>query len=455
MMHNSVATMEPEETDQALDRDLGAELALGKPVADSDPHWAVRAMLLWRNRSLLTRVTGIALVVSLGLAFVIPKQYTAVTSIMPPESQGSGAMVLAALAGKTGGLGPLGSLAGGLLGDHGSTFLYISLLESGTVSSHLIDKFNLMHVYHSRYRINAAKHLARLTTISDDKKSGVITIKVEDRDPVRARDIAQAYLDELNRILTQTSTSSARQERVFIENRLHSVQNDLEQAQLQLSEFSSKNNTVDIREQTRAMVDAGARVQAELLVEQSGLQSLRQIYGDGNVRVRETEARIASLQGDLQKMTGNSAPLSTAASSSGDASAASHNSESLYPPLRQLPLLSVPYADLYRRVKVQEAVFELLTQQYEIARIEEAKDLPVVRVIDSAGVPEKKSFPPRILIALLLTFLSVAATAFALVVREQWTKVDPADPRKLLAAEVMPALYARLRISSKAHRGGA
>jgi hypothetical protein len=154
-------------------------------------------------------------------------------------------------------------------------------------------------------------------------------------------------------------------------------------------------------------------------------------------------------------MTGNSAPLSTAASSSGDASAASHNSESLYPPLRQLPLLSVPYADLYRRVKVQEAVFELLTQQYEIARIEEAKDLPVVRVIDSAGVPEKKSFPPRILIALLLTFLSVAATAFALVVREQWTKVDPADPRKLLAAEVMPALYARLRISSKAHRGGA
>ncbi|QMV20455.1 lipopolysaccharide biosynthesis protein [Granulicella sp. 5B5] len=440
--------MAPEESDQTLDYDLDAELAF-RPPPESNTHWAVRAMLLWRHRSLLARVTVISFLVSLGLAFVIPKQYTAVTSIMPPEPQGSGAMVLAALAGKSGGLGALGSLAGGLLGDHASTFLYISLLESGTVSSHLIDKFNLMHVYHSRYRVNAAKHLAHLTTISDDKKSGVITIKVEDRDPVRARNIAQAYLDELNRILTKTSTSSAHQERVFIENRLHSVQVDLEQAQLQLSEFSSKNNTVDIREQTRAMVDSGARVQAELLVEQSGLQSLRQIYGDGNVRVRETEARIASLKSDLQKMTGSSAPLSANTAISDSASVAGDGSDSLYPPLRQLPRLAVPYADLYRRVKVQEAVFELLTQQYEIARIEEAKDLPVVRVIDSPGVPEKKSFPPRLLLTLLLTLLSLAATAFILVVREQWGGVDPGDPRKLLAAEVLPVLASYIRISPK------
>ena len=112
----------------------------------------------------------------------------------------------------------------------------------------------------------------------------------------------------------------------------------------------------------------------------------------------------------------------------------------LYPPLRQLPRLAVPYADLYRRVKVQEAVFELLTQQYEMARIEEAKDVPAVSVIDFPGIPEKKSFPPRLLLALLLTFLSFAAASALILVRDHWSKIDPCDPRKMLAAEVMPVL---------------
>jgi uncharacterized protein involved in exopolysaccharide biosynthesis len=421
-------------------------------MATTQPaHWAVRALLLWQHRRLLARVTVIALALSLGIAFLIPKQYTAVTSIMPPDQQGSGAMLLAALAGR-GGLGSLSGLAGGLLGEHTTTALFINLLQSGTVSGNLITRFDLKHVYHKRYNIDTAKHLTHITKITDDKKSGVITIKVEDTDPVRARNLAQGYLDELNRLVNKTSTSAARQERIFIEQRLHTVQADLEDAQLQLSEFSSKNSTVDIREQTRAMVDAGARVQGELLVEQAGLQSLRQIYGDGNVRVRETEARIAALQHDLEKMTGSSAPLPAAGST--PASNADEKGE-LYPPLRQLPRLAVPYADLYRRVKVQESVFELLTQQYEMTRIEEAKDVPVVRVIDAPGIPEKKSFPPRLLLTLLLTFLSFAATATLVLVREHWASVDPDDPPKRLAAEIASVLRRRIHSVFSSKRGAA
>ncbi len=404
-------------------------------------NWAVRATLLWRHRKMLARVTIISLVASLAIAFIIPKQYKATASIMPPDQQGSGTMMLAALLGR-GGMGSLSSLAGGLLGGHTTTALFVNLLESGTVRGHLIDRFNLQHVYHTRYRITTAKRLARRTKISDDKKSGVITIEVEDTDPVRARDLAQAYLDELNKLLNQTSTSTARQERMFIEHRLNAVQNDLERAQLELSEFSSKNSTVDIKEQTRAMVDTGARVEAELLVEQSGLQSLRQLYGDNNVRVRETEARIASLQRDLVKMAGTSAPLQEAISGGTDSSDSSDKGE-LYPPLRQLPRLAVPYADLYRRVKVQETVFELLTQQYEMARIQEAKDTPVVNVIDVPGVPEKKSFPPRLLLMLLLTFLSVAVTSALIIFREGWSKLNPNDPRKTFAEEVVPVIRGR------------
>jgi capsule polysaccharide export protein KpsE/RkpR len=257
--------------------------------------------------------------------------------------------------------------------------------------------------------------------------------------------MAQAYLDELNKLVTQTSTSSAHRERVFIEGRLHSVTADLERAQLELSEFSSRNSTIDIKEQTHAMVDAGARVQGELLVAQSGLESLRQIYGDGNVRVHETEARIASLQRELEKMTGSSAPLTPGADGGGDAKSDVEDKGELYPPLRQLPRLAVPYADLYRRVRVQETVYELLTQQYEMARIDEAKDVPVVSVIDSPGVPEKKSFPPRLLLTLALTFFVFATTAAVILMRDRWSTIDPGNPGKMFAAEVLLTVRKRTR----------
>jgi len=412
-------------------------------------HWAARVQLLWMHRRMLRRVLGISFLLSLCIAFVLPKQYTSSASIMPPEPQGSGAMMLAALTARTGGLGALGGLAGGLLGEHSSTALFIDLLHSGTVSGHLVTRFDLMHVYHKRYSVDAGKRLASVTTITDDKKSGVITIKVQDRDPVRARDLTQGYLDELNRLVTQTSTSGAHQERIFIERRLKNVEDDLERAQLDLSEFSSKTGTIDIKEQTRAMVDAGARVQAEMLVEQSSLQSLRQIYGDGNVRVRETQARIASLQGDLTRMTGSGAPLTTTQ----DETSSAENNGELYPPLRQLPRLAVPYADLYRRVRVQETVFELLTQQYELARLEEARDVPAVRVIDVPGIPEKKSFPPRLLLALLLTFLSFSAAAFLVLARERWQHVAEDDVRRRLMEELAASLPWRLRVLANGERG--
>lgn len=408
----------------------------------SQPTWLVRSAVLWKHRRILSRITVVSLVISLVIAFVIPKIYKSTARIMPPDQQGTGAMMLAALAARAGGLGTSGTLAGGLLGGRTSGALYMDMLRSATVTGHLIDRFDLQHVYHKRYRIDTAKRLIRNTSVTDDKKSGVITISVLDTSPTRARDIAQAYLDELNKLVTQTNTSTAHRERVFIEKRLNSVQHDLEQAQIDLSEFASKNSTIDLREQTRAMVESSTRLQGEMLVAKSSLQSLRQIYGDGNVRVRETEARIAELQSELNKMAGTDAPLKGAAG--GDDAVNADDKGQLYPPLRKLPRLAVPYADLYRREKVQESVFELLTQQYEMARIEEAKDVPVVSVIDPPGVPEKKYFPPRLLLALALTLLSVGAASAVILMRESWRQMDELDPRKMLGTDVLVALRRRL-----------
>ncbi|WP_269744696.1 GumC family protein [Granulicella tundricola] len=401
-------------------------------------NWVANATLLWDKRTRIARTAVISLVAGLAIAFAIPKEYEASARIMPPDQGGGGAALLSALAGHGGGaLGSLGSLAGGLLGGHNTSALFVDLLQSGTVSSHLIDRFQLQHAYHKRYRIDTAKYLARHTKIVEDKKSGVISITVEDTQPQRARDLTQAYLEELNKMVTQTSISSARQERIFIERRLQSVQRDLENAQLAMSDFSSSHTTIDIKEQTRAMVDAAAKLQGQLIVGQSELGSLEQIYGDGNVRVRAAQARVSALQKDLKQMSGTDAPL--------PAQAQKASSDELYPPLRQLPRLAVPYADLYRRVRVQETVFELLTQEYEMARIQEAKDIPVISVIDAPGLPEKKSYPPRLLVALGIMMVSCIAMSALILLRRRWEQMSEADPRKVLMRTVQGTLPLSMR----------
>jgi capsule polysaccharide export protein KpsE/RkpR len=409
-----------------------------KSVAVPPENWVVNARLLWENRGRLARTALIAFAVSLAIAFAIPKQYTAYTSIMPPDEGGGGAALLSALGGRGGGsLGGLGSLAGSLLGTHSTSSLFVDLLHSGTVSGHLIDRFDLQKVYHKRYRVDAAKYLAHHTTIVDDKKTGVVTITVVDEDPQRARDLAQAYLDELNQIVARTATSSARQERLFLERRLASVQGELERAQLDLSDFSSSHSTVDIKEQTRAMVDAGASLQGQLVAGQAELESLKQIYGDGNVRVRAAQSSVDLLHRELQKMSGTDAQLKPGGE-------AASNPGQLYPPLRQLPRLAVPYADLYRRVRVQETVYELLTQEYELARIQEAKDIPAVQVIDAPGVPEKKSFPPRLIVALALTLICEVTAAAFLLIQKSWNAVSEDDARKILLYDMRRSLPGRL-----------
>lgn len=420
----------------------GAAATIAAPAANAaPPNWFTNAQVLWQHRGLLLRVACIALVVNFGLVFLIPKQYESTARIMPPEHSGSEATMFAALAGRALGGDALGGLAASLLGTHNSGALFVDLLRSGSVTGHIIERFQLQTVYRARYRVDAARHLAQRTAILQDKKSGVITLTVTDTDPQRARDLAQAYLDELNVLVNRTGTSSAHQERVFIEHRLDSVRHDLDRAQVAMSDFSSTYATIDIREQTRATVDAAAKLEAEFIVTQGELGSLEQIYGNENVRVRAAAARLANLKRAMEKLGGSSAELTSAAGdASRNGSSAADTDPIAYPPLRQLPRLAVPYANLYRNVRVQENIFELLTQQYEIARIQEVKDIPVVSIIDAPGIPEKKSFPPRKLLTLILTMIVWGATAAWLIARHHWNNISVHDPRRMFAHEILQTL---------------
>lgn len=408
-------------------------------------NWVENASVLWQHRGVILRTTVFGAFVSLALVFLIPKRYESTARIMPPESSGSSAALFAALAGRGGGeFGSLGNIAASLLGVRTTGPLFVDLLRSATVSNDLIERFQLQQVYGKRYKVDTAKKLARRTTIAEDKKSGVISITVEDSDPQRARDMAQAYLEELNLLVNRTNTSSARQEKAFIERRLQGAESELERAQQDLSDFSSTHSTIDIKEQTRATVDAAAKLQAQTIIEQTDLDSLRQIYGDENIRVRAARARIAGLKSQLQALGGTSEPLQADGNISAGNSGPLSRIGAEYPPLRQLPRLAVPYADIYRHLRVQEAVYEMLTQQYELARIQEAKDVPVIRVIDAPGIPEKKSFPPRTVLCLVLTILTMLITAGSILARHQWSGISPLDERKILGAEIAEELHADL-----------
>jgi capsule polysaccharide export protein KpsE/RkpR len=401
-------------------------------------NWVENGSLFWDSRRLFARVAGTVFVLSIFVALLLPKEYVSGARIMPPEQGGNTAAMLAALVGK-GSAGGLASLAGSLLGAKNSGALFVALLHSGTVSGHLIDRFDLQRVYHKRYREDAARRLGHLTKITEDSKSGVITIAVTDETRERARDLAQGYLDELNNLVAKVNTSSAHREREFIEQRLKTVQAELQRAQLELSDFSSKNTTIDIKEQTRATVDAGAKLEGQLIAGESELDSLRQIYGNQNVRVRAAEARNAILQRELQRANGQSS-----ADPDGNDIDASHP----YPALRQLPQLGVRWANLYRNVRIHETVFDLLSEEYETARIEEVKSIPTVSVIDVPGLPERKSGPHRTLIVLISTLLSAVMTAVFLLARRSWLAMDDEDARRVLATRIAMTIRNRWSRSS-------
>lgn len=417
-------------------------------------NWVLNASVLWNRRHVLGRTFVVGSILSIAVAFTIPKRYESTTRIMPPETSGGSTALLAAIVGH-GEFGGLSSLAGSLLGARTTGPLFVDLLRSGTVSNDLINRFQLQSVYNKRYRIDAAKKLARRTAIVEDKRSGVISITVEDSDPYRARDLAQAYLDELNLLVARTNTSSARLERIFLEHRIAGARADLERAQLDMSEFASTHTAIDIKEQTRATVEGAAKLQAQIIFEQSELDSLRQIYGDENIRVRSGRARLGELQHQLRTISGTSAPLAEQEANDSNNPGTPEGTGAEYPSLRQIPRLAVPYADIYRRVRVQETLYEMLTQQYELSRIQEAKDVPVVRVIDLPGVPEKKSFPPRTVLCIVLTSLSMMFAAGMLLARERWHQLGPFDERKVLGTEIAESFRdqvwrARSRLGRKA-----
>ena len=397
------------------------------------------ARLLWERRGSLRKSAIAGFCLCTLVAFLIPPAYESRARLMPPDQQmGSGLAAMAALVGRGGGGGGLGSALGGLggmasdlLGLKTSGALFVDMLSGPTVEDQVIRRFNLLHVYGDRYFQDARRDLSQQTELKEDRKSGVITITVTDRDPARAQQIAQAYVEALNQLLAQVSTSSARRERQFLEQRLKTVKQSLDAAASQFSQYASKNVTLDLPSQSRAMLESEATLEGQLIASQSELEGLEQIYTDNNIRVRALRGKIAGLKEQIENVSGSH--------KTGGGAQASEIAGDL-PSIRKLPLVGVEWANLYREAKIQETVYELLTQEYEFAKVQEAKEIPTVNILDAPLVPERKSSPHRILIILAGTFLVFTLASAFILASEAWS--ESRSPEKQFAAEVWSEIAA-------------
>jgi uncharacterized protein involved in exopolysaccharide biosynthesis len=431
---------------QILDSVISEERLLGGQEIQAVRKWqAEHLRLLWSRRWLLLRASAVGLLASTLTAFLIPKSYTSTTQLMPPDPQSaSGMAMMAALAAKAG--GGLGVMAGDILGLKSSGALFIGVLRSETSQERLIEQFDLRKVYRQRLVVDARTELDENTLIREDRTSGIIAISVTDHSAQRAAALAKGYVDELNSLAAELSTSSAHRERVFLEERLKLAKSDLDDATNQLAQFSSKNNTLDIQQEGKAMLDAAGALAGEMIAGQSELEGLRRIYTNNNSRVKALSARVAELRNQLEKLGGTQLNGIDGDGTSRQKAAYPQVAQAgsmPYPTIKSLPLLGAKYADYYRLAKIQETVYELLTEQYELAKVQEAKETPSVKVLDPARVPEKKSSPPRLLIMFLGTFFAGSVGLAWILGSSHWHQADPDDPRKILAQEVIAAWKAR------------
>jgi capsule polysaccharide export protein KpsE/RkpR len=414
------------------DEDLGS--------GDGEPGLISIARLLWPRRISLAKAALAGLLLAVLVAVLIPNTYQATVRLMPPENSalsGSSALIGMMLgsggssgSSSSGAAGGLSSAVGDLLGTQKPGPLFIGILSSRTISDRMIDRFDLRKVY-SRKTYGAARlKLFSRVKFTEDKKSGIIIITVNDHDRARVTAMAQAYVDELNALLAQVNTSAASREREFLEKRLVAINVELKDATKALSEFSSRNATLDPQDQGKAMLDSAALLEGQLIAAKSELSGLQQIYTSQNVRVRSLQAHISELEQQLNAFGGKNYAGSTTL-----------DPNSLYPSIRQLPVLGREYLDLYRRAKVDEAVFELLTESYEMAKVQEAKDTPSVKVLDAPRTPELPDWPPRAAFALVGALLGLLVAAFWFWWTERWSEVDPNEPYKAFVDhEILPAL---------------
>lgn len=380
------------------------------PVAEDEINLLELLLVLVKSKKLILGTMAVVFVLASGATLLMPNIYTATTKILPPQE--SKAVGLSAM---LSGMGDLAALAGVSAGG-GSADLYVGLLQSRRVADSIIERFHLMEKFEWKTRMGAYSVLAAKVKVATEKKGGFITVSVEDKDPQFAADLVNAYVDELKKLNTQITLSSAGRERLFLEERLALVKIDLVQAEERLREFQQRNKAINIDAQATAVIEGISQLKGEVASREVELGVLLTSQTEQNPEVRALREGLVQLKAQLRKLE--------------DSPAGKKVSTDIFIATSDVPDVGLQYARLLRDFKIQETLFELLTKQYEVAKITEAKDSSTIQVLDAGFAPDKKSKPKRSLIVLLATFTAGFVAVFWSFVRAYSTNMQGEDRQR-------------------------
>ena len=353
---------------------------------------------LHRERWTILRLTLAIFVLATVVAFLLPLRYTSTVSFIPPNLNSRGNSMATLVAGQLSSLG-----AGDLLGSVKSpSDLYAGILESRSIADELVKRFDLMHVYKEAKESQAAKTLGANTDVAVDQKSTIVSVSVTDKDPGRARELADAYMDELRETNGRLALGQSSQRRLFFGQQLEKEKDDLEDAEVELKKTEEQSGLIAPSGQTEAEIKTIADTQAQLAMRQVELAALRDSATEQNPEVIRLRSEIDDLQGQLSRLQSGNGNGSIAAI-----------------PTSKVPELQLEYVRKEREVKYHEALFDMLSRQYEAARLDESRDAPVLQVLDSASYPDSKSSPKRMYIMLGGLFGGLLASTIWVLVHER------------------------------------
>lgn len=343
-----------------------------------------------KHNRMIVIATGATVIASVIISLLLPPIYRAETKILPPQQRDSG--LAYQLMGQGGGLS---ALAFGSLGMKKPGDLYVGMLKSRTVFDAIIDRFGLIKAYDVKYREEARNRLGSALTARSGKDS-IITVHVEDRDPRRAADMANAFVEELKALNRGLALTEAAQRRLFFEEQILEVKSALLKSEEGIKGFQEKTGALKIDEQAKVVIAGIANVRAQISAREVQQRVMRTYATSQNPDIQRVEEEISGLKAELNKLE--------------EKGGKGHD---VLMPTGRMPSVGIEYLRKLREVKYNETLFELLAKQYELAKIDEARDAAVIQVIDKAVTPEKKVKPMRLLIVTVSLlcgfFLSVLA----------------------------------------------
>ncbi|SHN38206.1 Wzz/FepE/Etk N-terminal domain-containing protein [Rhizobacter sp. OV335] len=383
-------------------------------LEDDGPSVSLMDLLVWLGdgKRWVAAATATAAVGAVAVALLLPNLYTARTTLLAPGSQqqSSSAAALAAL-------GSLGGLAGGISAKTPDE-LYVSLLKSDSVQRALASRFNLMQRYEAKSYESLRKEMAANIHVTSDKKSGVLTVEVDDKEPQFSADLANAHAAEVTRLLGRLAVSEAQQRRVFFEQQLKDTKENLIQAEQSLRAVQEKSGMVVLDKQAEAIITGVAQLKAQIAEREVRLRVLRTGATSENPDVQRLNSELAGLRAELARMETASPGAATG---------------SIDIPVGKLPAAAVDYIRARREVKFQETLLESMLRQFEIAKLDEAKEGPSLQQVDIAQKPDRKSKPARAVIVLATTLLAFIAASMFVVWRRYRALVNAQDPSRAAA----------------------